>query len=116
MTSSTIKIQAASNGGTTNEDEDWRKHGVAALRFQESKGLISLAQEAMHETCDLGHDLHSAIYGDEPKLTDAQLEQLLCEALTCLETADHYLRMLDSVLEERNGDSPVPWRPTDSPF
>ena len=108
MTNSTTKIQAASNGGTTNEDENWRKHGVAALRFQESKGLISLAQEAMHETCDLGHDLHSAIYGDEPKLTDAQLEQLLCEALTCLETADHYLRMLGSVLDERKAQNGEP--------
>ena len=27
-----------------------------------------------------------------------------------------YRRMRDSVLEELSGDSPVPWRPTDSPF
>jgi hypothetical protein len=99
MTSSTTKIQAVTDG-TTNGGSPPREHGLAVLRSMESKGLISLAQNALHQTCDAGHDLHAAIYGSEPGTSDAPLERLLCEALACLETADHYLRMLGSVLDE----------------
>jgi hypothetical protein len=41
----------------------------------------------------------------------AQRQQLE-EALTCLQTADHYLRMLSDIIDERAADSPAPW-PTD---
>jgi len=100
MTSSTTKIQAVPDGTTTNGGPPPRKHGLAVLRSMESKGLISLAQNALHQTCDAGHDLHAAIYGYEPGTSGAPCERLLCEALACLETADHYLRMLGSVLDE----------------
>lgn len=105
MTSSTI-TPAVSNGGEPARPE----HGVAVLRSKESMGLISLVQDALSETYDVGHEMHAAIYGKKPEVTDAQLEQMLCEALTCLETADHYLRMLGGVLDERtspHGQSPT---------
>ena len=107
MTSSTTKIQAVPDGTTTNGVTPPREHGLAVLRSKESRSLVSLAQDALSQTHDLGHELHGAIYGYKPGTSDAPLEQLLCEALACLETADHYLRMLGSVLDEltaQNGD------------
>jgi hypothetical protein len=109
MTSSTTKIQAAGNGGTTTEPAPARReHGVAVLRSIESKSLITLAQDALSETHSVGHELHQAIYAHEPELSDEQMEETLCEALTCLETADHYLRMLSSVLDERKAHTGKP--------
>ena len=106
---STTKIQAASDGRTTTTQAPARReHGVAVLRSIESKSLVTLAQDALNETYNVGHELHSAIYGYEPDLADADLEQMLCEALTCLETADHYLRMLSSVLDERKAQDAKP--------
>ncbi len=107
MTSSTTKIQAVPDG-TTNGGMPPREHGLAVLRSMESKALISLAQDALTETHDVGYQLHEAIYGRESKPTGAQLEQLLCEALACLETADHYLRMLGSVLDELTAQNSSP--------
>jgi hypothetical protein len=106
MTSSTTTIQAVTDG-TTNGATPPREHGLAVLRSKESKSLISLAQDALSQTHDVGYQLHKAIHGYEPGTSDAPLEQMLCEALACLETADHYLRMLGSVLDElkaQNGD------------
>lgn len=113
MTSNSTKIQAASTGGTTTDQPAVREHGLSVLRSNEAKSLISLAQDALDQTYHVGHALHSAIYGFEPYTgerdsTEADTDQMLCEALTCLETADHYLRMLGSVLDERkaqNGDN-----------
>jgi len=46
--------------------------------------------------------MFDAIYDrDHHNPPAAQLQDRLCEALTCLETTDHYLRMLGSVLDER---------------
>ena len=46
--------------------------------------------------------MFDAIYDrDSNQSPAAQLQDRLCEALTCLETTDHYLRMLGSVLDER---------------
>ena len=56
----------------------------------------------------MGYQLHKAIHGYEPGTSDARLEQLLCEALACLETADHYLRMLGSVLDELTAQNSSP--------
>jgi hypothetical protein len=98
MSSSTTKIQAVTDG--TNGATPPREHGLAVLRSMESKALISLAQDALSQTHDVGYQLHKAIHGREPTASEAPLEQLLCEALACLETADHYLRMLGSVLDE----------------
>jgi hypothetical protein len=110
MTSST-KIQAVTDGTTTNGGPPPREHGLAVLRSKESKSLISLAQDALSQTHDVGYQLHKAIHGYEPETSDAPLEQLLCEALACLETADHYLRMLGSILDElkaQDGDPAGP--------
>jgi hypothetical protein len=114
MTSTVAKD--ASNGAKTETKPAERDYGIAVMRDKETKALISLATDCISETFQVTHKMHSVIYDRNTKADPAQLQQQLDEALSCLQTADHYLRMLDSVLEERNGDSPVPWRPTDSPF
>lgn len=108
--------QDAGNGAKTETEPAERDYGIAAMRDKEMKALISLANDCLSETSQIAHKMHGVIYDRNAKADPAQLQQQLDEALSCLQTADHYLRMLDSVLEERNGDSPVPWRPTDSPF
>jgi hypothetical protein len=70
------------------------------LRDKEGRGLISLACDALHEVSDLAHDMHTQLYGKDPA-DDRQVQQLNGEALKCLETAEHYLLMLGSVIEER---------------
>jgi hypothetical protein len=114
MTSTIAKD--ASNGAKTETKPTERDYGIAVMREKETKALISLACDCISETARVTHEMHQVIYDRNTKVSDAQLQQQLDEALSCWQTADHYLRMLDSVLEERNGDSPVPWRPTDSPF
>jgi hypothetical protein len=106
----------ASNGAKTETKPAKRDYGLAVMREKETKSLISLACDGISETARLTHEMHKVIYDRDTKVSDAELQQQLDEALSCWQTADHYLRMLDSVFEERNGDSPVPWRPTDSPF
>ena len=106
----------ASNGSTTETKPAKREYGIAVMRDKEMKALISLATDCVSETFQVTHEMHKIIYDRDAKVNYAELQQQLDEALSCWQTADHYLRMLDSVLEERNGDSPVPWRPTDSPF
>ena len=113
MTSNSTKIQAAKDGGTTTDHPPARAHGLSVLRSIEAKSLISLAQDALDETHHVGYALHSAIYGFEPYTgeldsAEADTDQMLCEALTCLETADHYLRMLGSVLDERKAQNSEP--------
>jgi hypothetical protein len=109
--------QDASNGAAKKETKPAKRdYGLAVMRDKEVKALISLASDCISETAQVTHKMHSAIYDRDTTVTAAELQQQLDEALSCWQTADHYLRMLDSVLEERNGDSPVPWRPTDSPF
>jgi hypothetical protein len=108
--------QDASNGAKTETKPAKRDYGIAVMRDKEVKALISLACDGMSETLGVAHEMHLVIYDRDTTVNDAELQQQLDEALSCWQTADHYLRMLDSVFEERNGDSPVPWRPTDSPF
>jgi hypothetical protein len=114
MTSTIAKD--ASNGAKTETKPAQRDYGIAVMREKETKALISLACDCISETARVTHEMHQVIYDRNTKVSDAQLQQQLDEALSCWQTADHYLRMLDSIFEERNGDSPVPWRPTDSPF
>ena len=114
MTSTIAKD--ASNGAKTETKPAKRDHGRAVMREKETKALIALACDCISETSQVTHEMHTVIYDRSTKVGGAELQQKLDEALSCWQTADHYLRMLDSVLEERNGDSPVPWRPTDSPF
>jgi hypothetical protein len=101
MTSSTTKIKAVSDGNGTAKRPAPRREGLAALRDSEAKSLISLVLEATRATSEVTFQMHSDIYDRESKPSAAHLQDQLCEALTCLETTDHYLRMLGSVLDER---------------
>jgi len=114
MTSTIAKD--ASNGAKTETKPAKRDYGIVVLRDKETKALIALACDSIREASQVTHQMFGVIYDRDSKVAAAELQQELDEALCCWQTADHYLRMLDSVLEERNGDSPVPWRPTDSPF
>jgi hypothetical protein len=112
MTSST----AETNGNDTSiETQPAKKeHGLAVLREAESRALISIACDSLHQSLQVAHQMHSFIYArDDAEVPDAVAQrQQLEEALTCLQTADHYLRMLGDILDERAADSPAPW-PTD---
>jgi hypothetical protein len=108
MTSSTTTIKAVSDGTDTSPAK--REYGVAVLREKESARLISLVNDALGETGQLTHEMHALIYdADKTDVPGARLQEFLEEALTCLQTADHYLRMLGSVIDERTGESQAPW-------
>jgi hypothetical protein len=101
MTSNITPITAASNDGdTTSQESERPRHGLPALREREARELISLGLDALHEATQVGHDMHSVLYGENATASYPQLEAQLTEAQTCLETAEHYLFMLGSVLEE----------------
>ena len=103
MTSNITPITAAGNDGDTDTHEDGEarpEHGLAVLRSKEGRGLISLACDALYEISSLAHEMHAELYATVPA-EGRNLQQLHGEALTCLETAEHYLLMLGSVLEER---------------
>lgn len=107
MTSSITKITAATDGKTADgQRPDEREHSLSALRRMEAKGLISLASDVLNETFSLGHQMYRAIYGKEQTVADGQLQQMLDETLTCLQTAEHYLLMLGSVFGECPGTRP----------
>jgi hypothetical protein len=100
MTSNITPITAASNGGDTTTTTERPRHGLPALREREARELISLGTDALHEASQVGHDMHSVLYGENATASYSQLQAQLAEALTCLETAEHYLFMLGSVFEE----------------
>jgi hypothetical protein len=108
--------QDASNGAKTETKPAKRDYGIAVMRDKEKKALISLACDCISETARVTHEMHGAIYDRETTVNAAQVQQQLNEALSCWQAADHYLRMLDSVLQDRNEDNPVPWPSADSPF
>jgi hypothetical protein len=108
--------QDASNGAKRETKPAKRDYGLAVMRDKEVKALISLASDCISETAQVTHKMHSAIYDRDTTVTAAELQQQLDEALSCWQTAEHYLRMLDSVIAERDEDSPVPLRLTDAPF
>jgi 2-hydroxychromene-2-carboxylate isomerase len=102
MTSSITPITAASNGGdtTTTTERKAPEHGVRVLRLIEARALISLGTQALSEASNLGHDMHRSLYDKDASMTNPELQDQLAEALTCMETAEHYLLMLGSVFEE----------------
>jgi hypothetical protein len=114
MTSSTTEIQSA-NGGTTTPrtDPKPRERGLAVLRRKEAESLLRVILDALYETQSLtssmDEGLYDAAYGVIPH---APLGRQLLEALACLETADHYLRMLDGVIDtgEPLSEAPIPLR------
>jgi hypothetical protein len=102
MTSSRITpITAAGDGeSTAGRQPTQREHGLALLRQDEAKALISLACGAISETHSVGHEMHTLIYSTDSDSQPDRLERLLIEVLGCWEAADHYLRMLGSVLAD----------------
>jgi hypothetical protein len=106
MTNSITPITSASGGeSTAGRQQKERKHGLAVLRRDEAKALISLATEAVSQTHGVGHEIHTLIYARDGQFRPDTLDCLLTEALTCWETADHYLRMLGSVLSDYDPQS-----------
>ena len=108
MTSNITPITAASTDDdtTTASEPERPRHGLPALREREARELISLGLDALHEASQVGHDMHSVLYGENATASYPQLEARLTETVTCLETAEHYLFMLGTVFEEhpaRNG-------------
>jgi hypothetical protein len=95
MTSST-PIKAAKDGMITSTKPE---HGLTDLRERESRGLISLATDAISVASDVGHDMFQAIYDRAGTVSATDVQRQLLETLTCLETAEHYLRMLDEVID-----------------
>jgi hypothetical protein len=106
MTSSASRIQAVADGTATEQAEE---HGLRVLRRVEGQALIRIVCDALWEASKVAGDLHALICDrtTEPVLACGQ-DQVL-EALTCIETAEHYLRMLDEVIDP--GDSPVQAEP-----
>ena len=110
MTSSTTTTIKAVTDGATDTEPAKRERGLAALRAKETRSLVSLACDAISETSGITNDMHRLIYElDDAAAPGAPIQQSLEEALTCWQTADHYLRMLGSVIDERTGDSQAPW-------
>jgi hypothetical protein len=106
------KTSTASNGSTAIES-DKPEHGLTVLRTQETKGLISLACDALSQASNVAYDLHQAIYdhGEAAEGDSLDRQQLLNEALSCLRITEHYLLMLSSVFEEKEKDQGLlgPW-------
>jgi hypothetical protein len=101
MTSNITPITAASNGGdTTSKESERPRHGLPALREREARELVGLGLDALHEASQVGHDMHTVLYGEDAVAAYSLLQAQLAEALACLETAEHYLFMLGSVFEE----------------
>jgi hypothetical protein len=99
MNSSNGKVQAVTDGTTTRQ-ADQEKYSVGALRRKEAQGLIELTCESVHMTSQLAYQIHKAIYGDLDTTPLSELRERLFGALTCMETADHYLRMLEEALAD----------------
>jgi hypothetical protein len=101
MTGNITPITTASDGeSAAGRQPQERKHGLAVLRADEAKALISLTTEAMSQAHSVGHEMHTLIYAKDGPFRPDKLDCLLTEALACWETADHYLRMLGSVLAD----------------
>jgi len=112
MTSGITSITAASDGeDTALRQATERTYGLAVLRSREAKALISLGMDALGEAHSVGHDLHTAIYDRNNSAPGAELQDQLAEVLACLETAEHYLLMLGSAVDEH----PRPDRPETGP-
>ena len=112
MTSST-PINAATDGMITSASGP--VDPVATLRDEEAKGLIHLASDALHAANSLVHEIHTHIY--KPEATSAaESQRKLLATLTCMETAEHYLRMLDEVLPDVPGTHDPHDAGTDDPW
>ncbi len=100
MNSSNGKVQAVTDGTTETRK---REHPVSVLRRKEGRGLIEMACDAVHAVSQLTYEMHHVMYSEPGTVPVADLRVMQENALACMQSADHYLRMLDDVL-----DSAVP--------
>ena len=103
----TAPAKAASNGSTRRVSATTSRDGLAKLRREETRALVSMVCEAMYQTSNVASELHTFIYAKDSKVRPDRIRRLLAEARTCWQTADQYLRMLGSV--------PVDYDPADEP-
>jgi hypothetical protein len=96
----TTTSKAASNGNGSSAPAPVTRpgDGLAKLRRQETKALISLACDALSQAHHVMHEMHSLIYGKDEEFRPEHLSQMAREAVACWATTDHYLLMLASVL------------------
>ena len=105
------KTEAASDGSKAREP-DKPTNGLIALREKETRGLISLACDAMSQTHQDVYALHEALYNGDTAESDSRARlQMLNEALSCLRITEHYLMMLNSIFEEQARGVLDPWSP-----
>ena len=103
--SSTPVIHAVPDGTAPDKA---RLDGITRLRSREAKGLISITCDALTQAAEAAHDMHEGIYGPDRAAIAGQLQNSLLETLTCMETADHYLRMLSDILDGDTGPEITP--------
>jgi hypothetical protein len=109
MTSST-PTTAAANGGTSTPDPK-PEHGLVTLRRREAQGLIQVVSDALYESERVASEIRTAVNAKDG-IPYATVQQQLLDALACVETADHYLRMLDEVIDpEPLSEEPIPYEP-----
>ena len=70
------------------------------LRGIEARALISLGTEALGEAGKLGAELYGLIYQKNARIRVHRLADKLAEMVACVQTAEHYLLMLGSVVGE----------------
>jgi hypothetical protein len=110
MTSSTDKIQAANGGTTTSETEP--EYGLSVVRRREGQALSQIVSDALWEANSLAGNINRALRDQGGPVRPQDVPNKVLEVLACLETADHYLRMLDGVIDtgEPLSEAPIPFR------
>ena len=103
MTSGITPITTASGKGADHE-RCWqaaatRARAVRAARHR-SQGVDQPGTEALGEAGKLGAELYGLIYQKNARIRDHRLADKLAEMVACVQTAEHYLLMLGSVVGE----------------
>lgn len=111
MTSNTSNIPTTNGGSGTTSDET-KPRGLTIVRRVEAECLTRIVLDTLWETSHLVSEMDQGVGPDTGKVAPERTQQLLLEALTCLETADHYLRMIDGVIDtgEPLSDEPITLR------
>jgi hypothetical protein len=82
------------NGHVDAAADSSRKRGLVAVRACEFKWLSHVIYMALSEARGLVRDAEDTQPASVTEFADRR--ELLVEALACLSTAEHYLRMLDN--------------------
>ena len=96
MTSSITQLPGASR-----KERKIPEHGVRKLRQREAQALIGIGTDALSHAYQVGSDILAAIYDEDASTPGPAVQDRIAEVLTCMETAEHYLLMLGSVIEDR---------------